>query len=119
MARSTRTRVASATMAVPRMTLETVDFETPARSATSISVVTARFPSARARSCGGFLRGGDQQLDVAARLHDRRRDRRALGDGGVEGAELIAEGFLVGDAILGGFEPQWTVGAAALAQGEL
>src|SRR3954464_3788985 len=98
MARSTRSRVSSATMAVPRMTLETVDFETPARSATSISVVTGRRPWRRRGSCAGLLRCGDQQLDVAARLLDRRPHGGPFGDGGVEGAQLVAERFLVGDA---------------------
>src|SRR5271168_4251778 len=46
-------------------------------------------------SCHGLSECGNQELDIAAGLLDRRFDRRLAGGGGMERAQFLAEGFLV------------------------
>src|SRR5271168_1599965 len=61
-------------------------------------------PKKRRFSSHGLSECGNQELDIAAGLFDRRLDRCLAGGGGVERAQFLAEGFLVTGPIFGRLE---------------
>src|SRR3954452_19858969 len=94
---STRARVLSDTRPAPRRTLETVDFDTPDRAATS--TIVGRCDAQRS---GGMGRDDlPAQRDVPQAVRAGRAWLALLDDRGVELLELALERLLVGDDVLG------------------